>query len=423
MATSGSGSRAALSTGDFLAAVGQALEHDGLISLTLSQPIEGGKTSPPASTDAVKTTLRPVSIGGQRLVQWTLHHRQQRHTNRSTEETRQHLQRLLEESPTFGQANAFLTDADWAWQRNRRGRVSVQRGPATKTPQPLEHDRTKRRLLVEGTPLPFAVEAGLMLPDGRIPKAKRAKWRQLARFLELVDDVLGDLPSEADLAADGGRPLQVVEFGSGQSHLSLALRHLIATLRGRAVRIRAIDRDPAVIATARERIERLGWSDVTCEVASIETVTLSPPVDLAIWLHACDTATDDALAASVRAGVAVILAVPCCQHEVNTAMQQAAREPGGDPLAAFGLLRERYAALATDALRANWLQQHGYRTQVVEFIDLEHTAKNVLLRAVRQSQPVPATRREQLQQDASVLKQRLGLDSWHLERVAANDSN
>ena len=165
---------------------------------------------------------------------------------------------------------------------------------------------------------------------------------------------------------------------------------------------------------AEQQAKHLRLKGLNFERATIAEITLRPPVDLAIWLHACDTATDDAIYKSVQAQARVILAVPCCQHEVNKAML-----PGDDLLAAHGLHRERYAAMATDALRANWLERHGYKTQVVEFIDLEHTAKNVLLRAVRRDQPLPADQIAKLEQQADALKSRLGIESWHLERIAA----
>ena len=387
---------------EFLAVVSDAVAAEELIALTLSQPIKAAAVPP-------KQTVRPIEVSGERLYQWTAVERQQTHRNLAATATEDELARLLGRS--YRNAHAFTTTADLTLRITKKGQATFGRAKPSKTAQSTTHDKPRRRLLPEGDPVPFLVAAGLMLDDGRVPKAKQAKFRQLNRFLELVDDVVGELPSDAERA---GRPLRVVEFGSGKSHLAFAVRHLLADVRGLAVEIEAIDRDAGVIASATERAERLGVGGMTFRTAAIDEVELSRPVDLAIWLHACDTATDDALWKSVQAEASVILAVPCCQHEINAAMR-----PAGDLLASHGLLRERYAALATDALRANWLERHGYRTQVVEFIDLEHTAKNVLLRAVRRRQPLADEKRVVLEQDAATLRSRLGIDDWHLERLSS----
>ena len=378
---------------EFVDRVAAALADESFLALTLSQP----------TGDGAKQSVRPVTIGGQPRYQWTTHTRQQTHANRTAEET---IAAVREALPSYRGGHLFTTAADWVLMRGRKG-DTLRRAKPSKRPAATDHDRSKRRLLPEGEPLPFLVAAGLMTADGRIPKAKRAKYRQLNRFLELIDDIVPHLPDET---ARDGRPLHVVEFGSGQSHLSLAVRHLLADRHGQTVAIRAIDRDPGVIATARQRAGELGIDDITFEAAAIAEVELTPPVDLAIWLHACDTATDDALAKSVAAEAAVVLAVPCCQHEIAAAMRADA-----DPLAAHGLLKERYAALATDALRANWLERHGYRTTVAEFVDFEHTAKNVLLRALRRTQPLSEDRIVALRREADDVKSRLGIAGWHLE--------
>jgi hypothetical protein len=245
--------------------------------------------------------------------------------------------------------------------------TKVLRRPPTAKPVGLEHDRRKRRLLEEGTPVPFLVELGVMTADGKVRAQQQGKFRQVNRFLELVDDVLPR------------RALRIVDFGSGKSYLTFALYHLLAVERGLDVEVVGLDLKEDVIERCRALAERLGYDRLSFEVGDIALFE-GEPADVVVSLHACDTATDDALARSVRWGAEVILAVPCCQHELNEQL----RADGLAPLLVeHGILRERFAALATDAARAELLEAVGYRTQVVEFVDLEHTAKNVLIRAVR----------------------------------------
>jgi len=244
--------------------------------------------------------------------------------------------------------------------------TKVLRRPPTAKPSGLQHDRRKRRLLEEGEPVPFLVELGVMTPEGKVRAQQHGKFRQVNRFLELVDDVLPR------------RALRIVDFGSGKSYLTFALYHLLAVERGLDVEVVGLDLKEDVIERCRALAERLGYERLRFEIGDIALFE-GEPADVVVSLHACDTATDDALARAVRWGAEVILTVPCCQHELKGQL----RAEGLDPLLGHGILRERFAALATDAARAQLLESVGYRTQVVEFVDLEHTAKNVLIRAVR----------------------------------------
>lgn len=242
----------------------------------------------------------------------------------------------------------------------------VLRRPPTGKPAGLEHDRRKRRLLEEGRPVPFLVELGVMAPDGKVRAQRYDKFRQVNRFLELVDGVIPE------------RPLRIVDFGSGKSYLTFALYHLLALERGLDVEVIGLDLKEDVIERCRALAERLGYERLRFEVGDISLFE-GEPADVVVSLHACDTATDAALERAVRWGAEVILAVPCCQHELFDQV----RADGLAPLLEHGILRERFAALATDAARAELLEAVGYEARVVEFVDLEHTAKNLLIRAVR----------------------------------------
>ncbi len=266
----------------------------------------------------------------------------------------------------FRQALLQTEEADWQVLGDR-----VLRRPPTRPQADRAHDRKKRSLLEEGVPVLFLVELGVMTPDGQVKKARTAKFRQVNRFLELVDDVV---PS---LVPNG--PLRVVDFGCGKSYLTFALHHLLTELRGFEVEIVGLDLKDDVVATCSALAERSGVTGLRFERGDIATFDAGGKVDLVVSLHACDTATDEALAQAVRWGADVILAVPCCHKEAYRQL----RSDLLAPLLRHGLSKERFATVITDSMRAQLLELAGYRTQLVEFVELEHTPKNVLIRAVR----------------------------------------
>jgi SAM-dependent methyltransferase len=229
--------------------------------------------------------------------------------------------------------------------------------------------------------VPFLVELGVMTASGQVRKSRNDKFRQVNRFVELVNDVVPSLPSQGTL--------RVVDFGCGKSYLTFALHHLLTEVHGREVEIVGLDLKPDVIEACAALAERSGADGLRFELGEIAGFEAETAVDLVVSLHACDTATDEALAQAVRWNVHAILAVPCCQKE-------AYRQIRSDllaPLLRHGLAKERLAALLTDTLRAQLLELAGYRTQLVEFVALEHTPKNVLIRAVRGRRPGEGARR------------------------------
>jgi SAM-dependent methyltransferase len=219
------------------------------------------------------------------------------------------------------------------------------------------------------------------------------------RFLELVDDVVPSLRSEGTL--------RVVDFGCGKSYLTFAIHHLLTEVRGRDVEIVGLDLKADVIEACAAFAQRAGLSGLRFEQGDIASFETGAGVDLVVSLHACDTATDEALAQAVRWQADAILAVPCCQKEAYGQLESSLLAP----LLRHGLAKERFAALITDTLRAQLLELHGYRAQLVELVPLEHTQKNVLIRAVRGA---PAG--EEVRRSYEELRDSLGLDPA-LERL------
>jgi len=365
-----------------------------LVQLVLSRP---------AQLSAVeKIAVRPVDLGGERHYQWTFRRGPQEfHENLATDEL---LRRVTEQfGPKFADLHWFAGDGDYTARQKPGGAVKLQRKPPTKSlPAVVEHNRPREYILPEGTPCPFLIDIGVMTADGRVKPTMSHKFRQINRYLEFVADILPQLPDTGTI--------NIVDFGCGKSYLTFALHHLLTAVHRRDVQLIGLDRKAEVVQHCQQIAERLGCRGLSFREGDIATYLPSGPVHLAVSLHACDTATDDALAAAVSWGCDVIFAVPCCQHELMMLLP-ATTLPG---LTEYGLLRERFAAMATDALRARWLATLGYHTQVVEFIELEHTPKNVLLRAVRRkSSSVDDDARRIAEYEA--LRRDLGVTTWHLE--------
>ena len=234
------------------------------------------------------------------------------------------------------------------------------------------HNRIKNYCLPEGEPVPFLVELGVMTAAGKVVAAKYDKFRQINRYLEFVADIVPQLPTD--------REISIIDFGCGKSYLTFALYYYLHEKLGFPVRITGLDLKEDVIAHCNELAEKFGYEGLSFLHGNIADYTGTDSVDMVVTLHACDTATDFALEKAVKWGAKVIFCVPCCQHELNRQIKCDTLAP----IFKYGLLKERMAALITDGLRANMLEEAGYRTQILEFIDMEHTPKNILIRGVRQ---------------------------------------
>ena len=236
----------------------------------------------------------------------------------------------------------------------------------------LSHNRKKRYILEEGIPVPFLVELGVQTKDGAIVHAKYDKFRQINRFLEFIEDVLPKL--------DKNKETRIIDFGCGKSYLTFAMYYYLKVLKGYPVRITGLDLKTDVIEHCSQLARKFGYDSLEFLHGDIASYEGTDQVDMVVTLHACDTATDYALEKAVRWNAKVILSVPCCQHEVNKQMKSDLFAP----VFRYGIIKERMAALYTDALRAEILEAMGYRVQILEFIDMEHTPKNLLIRAVKQ---------------------------------------
>lgn len=292
------------------------------------------------------------------------------HTNYERQELIEYIGELMEERFMQLQWEGQYEDGLVLVSKKGHLTTKVKRHACKKEQAALEHNRRKKYLLAEGTAVPFLVDLGVMTPQGKIVSTKYDKFRQINRFLEFIEDILPRL--------DRGRELTILDFGCGKSYLTFAMYYYLRQLRHFDVRIIGLDLKEDVIQHCNELAQSYGYEKLkfyTGDIASYEGVR---QVDMVVTLHACDTATDYALAKAVYWGAKVILSVLCCQHELNGQI----RNEMLSPVLSYGILKERMAALITDGLRAQLLEGVGYETQILEFVDMEHTPKNLLIRGV-----------------------------------------
>ena len=343
--------------------------------------IRGIISNPRDKTGIIKIKVRPLEKKGKLLFQIESFTKTQAfHENLTVEDARRKIAGYMER---FGQMQFETVREEGTVLVSKKGKVTVRRRRRQKEAQPADrsHNREKHYIMEEGKPVPFLKDLGVMTEDGKIVRTKTDKFRQINRFLEFVEDILPRLERD--------RELTILDFGCGKSYLTFAMYHYLHELRGYDIRIIGLDLKKDVIDHCGKLAEKYGYDKLTFLVGDIADYDGVDRVDMVVTLHACDTATDYALAKAVGWEAEIILSVPCCQHELNARFADGGGEKGGEcmtdlaPVMDYGLLRERFAALATDGLRAKYLEREGYETQVLEFIDMEHTPKNILIRAVK----------------------------------------
>lgn len=333
------------------------------ISGTISNPREKGGVT--------KVKIRPMLVKEKLVFQFeAFENNQAFHENVSAEEAVIKVQKYME---LFKQLQMMTKTVNYTILVSKKGKVTVQKkgvkGEVKKVD--LSHNRSKKYILEEGVKVPFLYDLGVQTADGKIVKSRFDKFRQINRFLEFIEDILPQLAKDKEVT--------ILDFGCGKSYLTFAMYYYLHELKGYDIRIIGLDLKKDVIRLCNELSEKYGYEKLKFLEGNIADYTGVDEVDMVVTLHACDTATDFALAKAVGWKAKVILSVPCCQHELNGQIQNDMLAP----VLKYGLIKERMAALITDALRAEYLEGEGYDAQILEFIDMEHTPKNILIRAVK----------------------------------------
>ena len=350
-----------------------------LTSLLVDMVISGAR----GGGDFIKIKVRPVMIRDSLYFQVSRYtDKQVFHENMTAEDALETLSGWILHD--FRQAQIRMQDEMVTVLVSKKGKATVKsKKAACIETQNLEHNRKKQYIIEEGTAVPFMIDLGVMTESGKIIRTRYDKYRQINRFLEFIEDILPELPTD--------RTVHIIDFGCGKSYLTFAMYYYLKVLKHYDIRITGLDLKQKVIEDCQALADRSGYDGLQFLCGDIADYNGTDEVDMVVTLHACDTATDYALYKAVKWHASVILSVPCCQHELNRKMQCETLSGAFQ----YGLIKERTAALMTDAMRGQLLEMKGYKTQLLEFIDMEHTPKNILIRGVKSRGLLPKAARKQ----------------------------
>lgn len=320
------------------------------------------------SLEYKKITLRQVNIKGESMYQAEYHYdKKVTHLNIPHDAGADFAYKIIKND--FKQINILTEDEDIQVLAAKPDKPKITRKAASRNADTLTHDRKKQYIIPDGKPCDFLIELGVMSPEGKVLKKHYAKFRQINRFLEIADDSFDALPKDGKL--------RIIDFGCGKSYLTFALYHYLKIMKSRNVEIIGLDLKADVIRFCNQIADKLGYRELKFlqgDIADFE----SDGADMVVSLHACDTATDYALINAAKWHSKVILSVPCCQHELFSQIENKVN----DPMLKHGIIKDKFTELLTDGLRGLKLEAAGYDVSMIEFTSLEHTSKNIMIKAV-----------------------------------------
>lgn len=317
-----------------------------------------------------KITVRPVIIKDEKVIQLEKYTETKVfHENVTYENAGKIIIELIRNE--YRNINIFSEDSDYQFIVSKKGSVKMTEKEPSKELRIEDHNKKKQYIINEGEPCSFLIELGVMNQEGYVYAKKYDKFKQINKFLEIVNDSLKEKEFKDDF--------MVIDFGCGKAYLTFALYHYFYNIRKINAKIIGLDLKEDVIEFCNKTAEKLGYHNLEFKIGDIKDFEYKSNVDMIVTLHACDNATDAALVKAIKWNTDIILSVPCCQHEFFDKIENSALEP----MLKHGLIKERISSLVTDSLRSLFLETKGYKVQLLEFISMEHTPKNILIRAIK----------------------------------------
>ncbi len=375
----------------FLNRVAEAAERSTLVKMTLSKPAQ-------KHDDLRNVYVKPVLIKEKRLFAFTYHF--ERRDEVKNYDTTQMLGILREMIPNrFLNAVLFTVSEDVTLLVSGKGKATIQTKKVQECrEQNLEHDKQKARLINPANP--WWYQLGLTTREGKITADMQHKFKQIYKYAEIVESLIKPMKFESTV--------HISDMGAGKGYLTFALYELLTQRLNLDVDIKGVEIRPDLALKINEIIKANNLKGLEFVESSIEAYH-PEKLDVLIALHACNTATDDAIASGIKAGAELIVCAPCCHKQIRQEMERSGRF---DAITRYGIFLERQAVMITDTIRALILEYFGYKTQVMEFIEMEHTPKNVLLVGRRTSK---AARDPKILQQIADLKARYGIERHYLE--------
>ena len=377
----------------FLNLINEAAEQSTLVKMTLSKPAQ--------KQDELRNVyVKPVLIKEKRLFAFTYHY--ERRDEVKNYDTTQMLDMLREMLPNrFLNAVLFTVSEDVTLLVSNKGKATIQTKKVQECrEQNLEHDKQKARLINPANP--WWYQLGLTTREGKITADMQHKFKQIYKYAEIVKSLIKPMKFDGTV--------HIADMGAGKGYLTFALYELLTQRLNLDVDIKGVEIRPDLVLRINEIIKANDLKGLEFVESSIEAYH-PEKLDVLIALHACNTATDDAIASGIKTGAEMIVCAPCCHKQIR---QEMARSGRYDAITRYGIFLERQAVMITDTIRALILEYFGYKTQVMEFIEMEHTPKNVLLVGRRISK---GTKDPKILQQIADLKARYGIERHYLETV------